>query len=110
RYPRGIEATLGYPNLDVAFRNDTVTPVTIRTRYTDTSITVELRANAGGWQVSGSHPVGATRSVSEVIDDGGSDGRKVSGKATGFPSVRIERTITQHGKSRTEAWFWTYRN
>ncbi len=110
RYPRGIEATLGYPNLDVAFRNDTVTPVTIRTRYTDTSITVELWGNAGGWQVSGYHPIGATKSVIEVIDDGGSDGRKVSGKATGFPSVRIERTITQHGKSRTETWFWTYRN
>ena len=110
RYPRGIEATLGYPSLDVAFRNDTVTPVTIRTRYTDTSITVELWGNAGGWQVSGYHPRGATKSVIEVIDDGGADGRKVSGKATGYPFVRIERTITQNGKSETERWTWSYRN
>ncbi|HEX7100239.1 MAG TPA: VanW family protein [Acidimicrobiia bacterium] len=109
RYPVGIEATLGYPSLDVAFRNDTVTPVTIRTRYTGTSITVELWGNAGGWQVSGYHPIGATKSVIDVIDDGGSDGRKVSAKVTGFPSVRVERTITQHGQSRTETWYWTYR-
>ena len=112
RYPVGIEATLGYPSLDVAFRNDTVTPVTIRTRHTATSITVELWGNAGGWEMSGYHPMGATSSVIDVIDDGGSDGRQVEGRVTGSvsTSVRIDRIITQHGTSRTDTWFWTYRD
>lgn len=114
RYPVGIEATLGYPSLDVAFVNDTITPVTIRTRYTSTSITVELWGNAGGWQVSGYHPRGAKSSVIDVIDNGGSDGRRVKGRVYGSVgssggSVRIERTITQHGESKTQNWYWTYR-
>lgn len=108
RYPVGIEATLGYPSLDVAFRNDTVTPVTIRTRHSPTSITVELWGNAGGWEVSGYHPRGARSSVIDVID---SSGRKVSGKVTGSPpgSVRVDRTITENGESKTQTWWWTYR-
>ncbi len=114
RYPVGIEATLGYPSLDVAFRNDTVNPVTIRTRHTSTSITVELWGNAGGWQMSGYHPRGARSSVIDVIDNGGSDGRRVSGKVTGTVdssggSVRVDRTITQNGESTTQSWWWTYR-
>ena len=114
RYPQGIEATLGYPSLDVAFRNDTISPVVIRTRYTSTSITVELWGNAGGWQVLGYHPMGARSSVIDVIDSGGSDGRQVRGSVygtvdSGGGSVRIERTITQHGESSTENWYWTYR-
>ncbi|HEX2152913.1 MAG TPA: VanW family protein [Acidimicrobiia bacterium] len=114
RYPVGIEATLGYPSLDVAFRNDTVTPVTIRTRHTATSITVELWGNAGGWEMSGYHPLGARSSVIDIIDDGGSDGRKVSGRVTGSVnsaggSVRVDRTINQNGDSETETWWWTYR-
>lgn len=115
RYPVGIEATLGYPSLDVAFRNDTVTPVTIRTRYTSTSITVELWGNAGGWQMSGYHPRGARSSVIDIIDNGGSDGRKVEGRVYGTVSssggyVRVERTITQHGDANTETWGWSYRS
>lgn len=115
RYPVGIEATLGYPSLDVAFRNDTVTPVTIHTRSTSTSITVELWGNAGGWQMTGYHPRGARSSVIDVIDDGGSDGRKVKGRVYGTVSsaggyVRVERTITRHGDSDTETWGWSYRS
>ncbi len=114
RYPQGIEATLGYPSLDVAFVNDTISPVVIVTRYTPTSITVELWGNAGGWQVSGYHPRGAESSVIDVIDYGGSDGRQVRGDVYGSVdssggSVRVERTITQHGESRSENWYWTYR-
>ncbi|HLU30700.1 MAG TPA: VanW family protein, partial [Acidimicrobiia bacterium] len=115
RYPVGIEATLGYPSLDVAFRNDTVTPVTIRTRYTSTSITVELWGNAGGWQMTGYHPRGARSSVIDIIDNGGSDGRRVEGRVYGTVAsdggyVRVERTITEHGESDTETWGWSYRS
>lgn len=116
RYPVGIEATLLYPSLDVAFRNDTVTPVTIHTSYTSTSITVELWGNAGGWQMSGYHRRGSKSSVIDVIDDGGSGGRQVEGRVYGTVSaseggyVRVERTIEQNGESRTEDWGWYYQD
>jgi vancomycin resistance protein YoaR len=48
RYPKGVEATLGYPGPDVRFRNDTDAPVIIKTAYTDTSITVLMYGDNGG--------------------------------------------------------------
>ena len=88
-YPKGREATLGYPGPDVKFRNDTSTPVTIKTRYTATSVTVEF----WGWN----------------------DGRKVSaglsGSATTYDGgrVRVSRKIRYpNGTSRTQYWWWTY--
>jgi vancomycin resistance protein YoaR len=40
RYPRGREATMGYPAPDLALRNDTPYGMLIWTSYTDTSLTV----------------------------------------------------------------------
>jgi vancomycin resistance protein YoaR len=48
RYPMGREATLGYPKPDVIFRNNTDTPVIIKTKYTDGEITVKLYGNLEG--------------------------------------------------------------
>lgn len=48
RYPIGREATLGVPGPDVVFRNNTDTPVVIKTAYTDTSITVKMYGDNGG--------------------------------------------------------------
>ncbi len=48
RYPKGVEATLGFPGPDVRFRNDTTAPVIIKTAYTDTSITVYMYGDNGG--------------------------------------------------------------
>ncbi|HSJ71772.1 MAG TPA: VanW family protein [Acidimicrobiia bacterium] len=48
RYPRGLEATLGFPHPDVRFRNNTDAPVIIKTAYTDTSITVKMYGDNGG--------------------------------------------------------------
>ncbi|KAA3640700.1 MAG: PASTA domain-containing protein [Armatimonadetes bacterium] len=48
RYPMGREATLGVPGPDVAFRNNTESPVIIKTAYTDTSITVRMYGDNGG--------------------------------------------------------------
>lgn len=114
RYPVGIEATMGYPTLDVKFRNDTDTIVIIRTSHTSTSITVELWGDAGGWQVSGYHPRGAQRSKISVISN---EGRKVSGSVTGSASysgggvARVYRTITEiDGTKRSESWYWRYRS
>lgn len=49
RYPEGREATLGYPQPDVRFRNDTDAPVIIRNTYDGNStITVKFYGNNGG--------------------------------------------------------------
>lgn len=89
RYPLGIEATLGYPSPDVVFRNDTFTPLTIVTSYTNTSVTIDLVGDDMGrttsWRVDGS----ATYS--------------------GGGSVTVLRTVQEaDGTVRNQTWSWTY--
>ncbi|MGF1665242.1 MAG: VanW family protein [Acidimicrobiia bacterium] len=91
RYPLGIEATLGYPRPDVEFVNDTLTPVTIRTSYTGSSITVTLYGNDMG----------------RDVDWSVSPRRGITYNSGGY--VRITRTITEtDGEERTQTWGWTY--
>jgi vancomycin resistance protein YoaR len=91
RYPLGIEATLGYTQPDVVFRNDTVTPLTIVTSYTNTSITVELLGNTMG------------RTTSWWVDG--------SATYSGGGSVRVYRTIQEaDGTIRDQSWSWTYQS
>lgn len=54
RYPRGREATMGFPAPDLKFVNDTPHGILIDTSYTDTSITVTMWSTpyATGEQVS----------------------------------------------------------
>jgi hypothetical protein len=110
RYPLGIEATLVYRSIDYKFTNDTATPVTIRTSSTSTSVTVEIWGNQGGWQVTGYHPRGARNSRLSVLDNGGSDAKRVRGVVYGSApgTVRIVRTLTQNGVSRSQTWWWRY--
>ncbi|MDH4116274.1 MAG: VanW family protein [Acidimicrobiia bacterium] len=91
RYPLGIEATLGYPSPDVEFVNDTLTPVTIRTSYTSTSITVTFYGNAMDRDVSWT----VTPSSGVTYNSGG--------------YVRVTRTVEEaSGDERTESWGWSY--
>ena len=48
RYPRGREATMGYPAPDLAFVNDTPYGIMIWTSYTDSSLTVTLYSTPYG--------------------------------------------------------------
>ncbi|MCL1598981.1 MAG: VanW family protein, partial [Actinomycetia bacterium] len=48
RYPSGREATLGFPDPDVRFKNNTDFPVIIKTASQSTSITVKMFGNNGG--------------------------------------------------------------
>ena len=52
RYPEGIEATISWKEPDLVFRNDTDTPVVIKTSYTRTSITVKLFGDNSDREVS----------------------------------------------------------
>ena len=110
RYPLGIEATLVYSAIDVKFRNDTATPITVRTSSTSTSVTVELWGNQGGWQVTGWHARGARNPSVAVLDHGGSQAKRVSGWVVGSApgQVTIVRRLVQGGNTTTETWFWFY--
>ena len=90
RYPMGREATLGYPTPDVIFRNDTRTPVTIDTSYTNTSVTVRLIGNNEGRVVYAGTSGGATSR------DGG---RVTTTRTIVYPS----------GAQTTESWTNTYK-
>jgi vancomycin resistance protein YoaR len=48
RYPEVNEATISWPSLDLKFRNDSETPIWIKTNYTNRTITVEFYGNNGG--------------------------------------------------------------
>ena len=108
RYPVGVEATLGYPNLNVVFNNDSWNPIYIRTSYTSTSITVELWANNDGRTVVGWHSGG--RTTVRVTNAGGDNARQVSSSVTGpVPgTVKIQRTITGPEGTNSETWYHTY--
>lgn len=110
RYPLGIEATLVYTSIDYRFTNDTVTPIFIETSSTGTSVTVELHGYQGGWQMRGSHSIGARNSNITVLDRGGSDAKRVSASVTGSAPglVKIVRTLTQDGDSTSQTWWWRY--
>jgi vancomycin resistance protein YoaR len=110
RYPLGIEATLVYRSIDLEFTNDTLTPLTIRTYTSGTSVTVELWGFQGGWQISGSHPTGSRRSSLSVLDYGGEAANRVSASVTGSApgTVKVVRVLTQNGSSSSQTWWWTY--
>ncbi len=52
RYPMGHEATLSFPKPDLAWKNDSTTPVLITARTTDRSVTVTLWGSSDGRRVS----------------------------------------------------------
>lgn len=108
RYPVGVEATLGYPNLNVVFRNDTWNPIYIDTSYTSTSITVSFYGNNDGRTLVGWHSGGST--TVRVAKSGGSDARRVTSSVAGpVPgTVTIKRTINGPNGTETETWYWTY--
>ncbi len=81
RYPEGIEATLNWPDLHNIWRNDSESAVVVRTRYTGTSITVELWGNNDGRILWGDHRRGRTRI--DVRAEGGPNARIVSSSVTG---------------------------
>ncbi len=70
RYPEGIEATINWPNVELAFRNDTDNAILIKATYTDTSITVSFYSDNAGTAVAGDQSGGITRTWIEMEGDG----------------------------------------
>ncbi len=132
RYPAGREATMGYPGLDVAFRNDTDSAVLITTHFTPwsgTNIRVKFWGNHGGRTVTATHSCNApgtsifpeveeargacgTFTTSAVVYEadasmGPADESRSPGQA-GF-SISVDRTITYpDGEVKVETFDWTY--
>ncbi len=113
RYPLGVEATLGFPTPNVIFRNDSDFPVTILTRYTRTSLTVELWGNNHLRTQIGSHRFGRTSNW--VSSRGDVEARIVTASVSGSATysdgghVVVRRWVTVAGASSVETWSHTYR-
>ena len=113
RYPEGREATLGWPQPDLVFRNNTEHAVIIRTLYTDTSVTAKIYGDNGGLQVeaglSGRYNYTGivTRYLRNADVPPGEERVKQSG--SGGWSVDVFRYITYpDGRQTTEKWTWHY--
>jgi vancomycin resistance protein YoaR len=64
RYPRGREATMGYPSPDLVFTNNTPYGVMIWTSYTDTSLTVTMYST----QYATAEQTGSSQSMNGVCE------------------------------------------
>ncbi|HST38780.1 MAG TPA: VanW family protein [Conexibacter sp.] len=84
RYPAGREATLNYPDIDLAWTNDTDAPVLVRALAGDDSVTVSLYGDNGGRTVSAVN--GARRPV-----PGGDFSIEVT-RVVRFPDGRTDRS------------------
>lgn len=76
RYPEGIEATVSWKYPTLRFKNDYTTPIVIKTKYTDSSLTVMILGNNDGRVVVGDHRSGVTDL--DTIAQGGEASRIVT--------------------------------
>ena len=90
RYPRGREATMGFPNPDLAWRNDTPYGILIWTSWTADSVTVQMWSTQYGY----GEQTGATE--------------RRSGNCTFVATVRTVRYPT--GKTATDTFNARYRD
>lgn len=83
RYPAGREATLDYGSIDLAWTNDTPSPILVRASTTATSVTVSLYGANGGRRVRAA--AGARRPV------GGRDFAITVTRTIRYPDGRVVR-------------------
>ncbi len=112
RYPEGREATLGYPEPDLAFRNNTEHAVIIMTSHTDTSVTAKVYGDNGGIVVEAglSNRYNYSSPQSRTEYDAALD-PEVTLVTAGSPgwSVDVYRYITYpDGTTTEEMWTWHY--
>jgi vancomycin resistance protein YoaR len=90
RYPPGREATLDFDTIDLKVRNDTDSPVVIRTFTTDTSVTVALYGHTGDRKVEST------------------TGERVPRTGGGF-SITVRRVVLDSGSAhRRDTLNWAY--
>ena len=117
RYPMGREATLGVPGPDVKFRNNTDSPVVIKTAYTDTSITVKMYGDNGGLTCTDVtyEPTDIVEFEEELVADTEDEvtpgERRLERSGINGFFVRVDRVVTRpDGSSETDLELsWRYR-
>lgn len=97
RYPEGIEATINWPNVELAFRNETEHAVLIKTTYTETSITVSFYSDNDGTGIAGEQSNG-TSSTRLALEG---NGIVVSGTVSGRFDFTSPRTQYETDRSMT---------
>ncbi|MBP1632848.1 MAG: hypothetical protein H6Q11_1136, partial [Acidobacteria bacterium] len=113
RYPEGLEATLGWPEPDLVFRNNTAAAVYIKTEHTADSITVKFFGDNGGIRVSmerseRSYPT-QPQDYFEPDPTVTPGEERVDTEGTPGFTVTVFRTITYpNGTETTEQWTWRY--
>jgi hypothetical protein len=113
RYPEGREATLGWPEPDLVFRNNTEHALIIRALYTDTSVTAKIYGDNGGLHVEAglSGRYNYTGVVTRYLrnPDVPPGEEHVKQEGSGGWSVDVFRYITYpDGHQTTEKWTWHY--
>ncbi len=115
RYPKGREATMGWPDPDLVFRNDTENAVLIHTSYTDSSLTVIIFGDHD-WEVSWETSYDYDFTDPEPLYKGDPEvppGEEVPDEdETGIPgfTVSVYRTIIHpDGTEEKQSWLWAYR-
>jgi vancomycin resistance protein YoaR len=113
RYPEGREATLGWTEPDLVFRNNTNAAVVIRTSYTETTLTVKMYGDNGGLKVeaglSDRYNFSGISRRFVPNPDLPCETEKVKQQGSGGWSVDVYRYITYpDGRKTTETWSWHY--
>lgn len=99
-YPKGRDAAIAYPDLDLVWKNDTSSDVLLMMSYTSTSVTATLWGVDPGYQVSteyGEWKKGEPYSTTYKTDDTLASGKEYV-KTTGVDgsSITIVRTVKDH--------------
>ncbi|OFW66461.1 MAG: hypothetical protein A2Z12_05390 [Actinobacteria bacterium RBG_16_68_21] len=118
RYPEGREATLGWRDPELIFRNNTANAILIRTSYTDTSVTVKIYGDNGGLEITAGlsdryNYTSPRKETRENTDD--AELNCTPGTATvtqaGTPgwTVDVYRYVTHpEGYETIDEWTWHY--
>ncbi|HEX9978345.1 MAG TPA: VanW family protein [Acidimicrobiia bacterium] len=118
RYPEGREATLGWRDPELIFRNNTPNAIIVRTTYDATSVTVKIYGDNGGLTVEAglsdrynyTSPRRETRSTDKEVQLNCTAATATITQA-GTPgwSVDVFRYITHpDGTMTTDEWTWHY--
>lgn len=96
-YPTGRDAAIAYPDLDLKWENDTDSDVLLRTRYTDSTLTVTLYGIDPGYVVStktGDWREGEPFETKTKVDENEPEGtRYVKTKGADGRAITVHRTV-----------------
>ena len=92
RYPEGIEATVSWKYPTLRFTNDYTTPIVIKTKHTNTSVTVMILGNNDGRILVGDHKSASTNM--QTLAEGGKMSRRIT--STVSPRYNIKPTSIRY--------------